>query len=438
LVNVVQDERRNSYYYSPDTVSRSSFVTVSHSDPASSVNVSYSENSTESTSRFRSVNSIWNLARKLGSRTTLSLSENYSSSRPGFGDPNDELLSYFKLQHTTPAFKFGLNVDKRSDLDADENLSDNGVYFLDKLPELTVEAQPELLKRAGAASYLQRASLSVARWSENSSQFESQRFFLDIASPTKRLKLGPESSLDWGMGFRQSYYASDMAQYSISGTMNYTFPAERWKLRLSERFQRVRGFTPYRNDFLGKQNVATFGADVANAESYSVNVGTGYDFRNDRAPWQTLAVRLKAKPNQKLSYTLSGGYNLNDSFFQQTLLRAKYIGGNNLAEIGLRYDTDRGRIDTLRARLDLEPAEKWRVQSFLEYDGFERRFNVVQLRLTRDLHCWEASFTFSDERSYRSRTEFGLEIRIKAFPFSSRFGQSGGGSQLDTSIGDGF
>jgi len=104
-------------------------------------------------------------------------------------------------------------------------------------------------------------------------------------------------------------------------------------------------------------------------------------------------------------------------------------------DLGVTYDLNSGNLDLGRSRIDLHLGKLWRIEGITSYDGTTKSFDYRAIRITRDLHCCEASITYVDEAGYQSERGISFNIRIKALPFIDRFGYGQYGQQVDTSMG---
>ncbi|MEX2294694.1 MAG: putative LPS assembly protein LptD [Gemmatimonadota bacterium] len=70
------------------------------------------------------------------------------------------------------------------------------------------------------------------------------------------------------------------------------------------------------------------------------------------------------------------------------------------------------RFQTLSAQISFAPSENWTVDWRTSYDVEERRFNDHVVRLTRDLHEWEANFSF--RQTITGNWSFQFEVALRA------------------------
>ena len=66
------------------------------------------------------------------------------------------------------------------------------------------------------------------------------------------------------------------------------------------------------------------------------------------------------------------------------------------------------------------------------YDGYGKSFDFSQIRITRDLHCFNLYATYDGQRQ-----ELRFDLAIKAFPFAdTRFGRNQFSEGFDPFVGD--
>jgi hypothetical protein len=90
-----------------------------------------------------------------------------------------------------------------------------------------------------------------------------------------------------------------------------------------------------------------------------------------------------------------------DANFQYTLQRPREVPG-----------VISQRFQTLSAQLSSAPTENWTVDWRTSYDVEDRRFNDHIVRLTRDLHEWEANFSF--RQTVSGNWSFQFEVALRA------------------------
>ncbi len=135
--------------------------------------------------------------------------------------------------------------------------------------------------------------------------------------------------------------------------------------------------------------------------------------------------------------SLSTGYDLNRSQWRSLISRFRVSAADWLSlDVGSRYNLREGNLDTLRSRFGLRIGRKWQVDGLVSWNGLTDKFDYRSFRVTRDLHCWEASVIFTDELGFRKDKGIMFELRLKAFPGPDRFGIGQFGQAVDTSLGE--
>ena len=92
--------------------------------------------------------------------------------------------------------------------------------------------------------------------------------------------------------------------------------------------------------------------------------------------------------------------------------------------LGSNYDVEGSKLTGVDAELDWRPGSKWRLQAVSSFSGYRHEFEALNVRLTRDLHCWLATLTYN-----RDLGEIQLNLGIKAFPFEESLWSLGGSGQ---------
>jgi lipopolysaccharide assembly outer membrane protein LptD (OstA) len=69
------------------------------------------------------------------------------------------------------------------------------------------------------------------------------------------------------------------------------------------------------------------------------------------------------------------------------------------------------RTSNISASLKFNLTDNWRIEAGTSYDILNKEVAAPQVRVYRDLHCWEMEFNWVPTGQYRN---FRLEIRLKA------------------------
>lgn len=237
---------------------------------------------------------------------------------------------------------------------------------------------------------------------------------------------------DWfvrGWDFRVGHFsAGDGAAYGSSGFGSVYAKSRRVSMSVGNVFQvKLRkGDTVIKNDNLA-----------------NLTLSTGYDFERKEKngdPWSPLGSTLTLSPGRGLSWSLTTTHDPNRSmgFVSSTsTISARLEGGWARPTMRGRdgetlgpfrgtwgiaathsYSHRRGYADepqTLRVDLRLAPTRGWDARASLNYDVTRGRAMNKSLSLVRDLHCWQAEFTW-----YQAANQWHYLFRafVRAYPQS--------------------
>ncbi|MBN1423171.1 LPS-assembly protein LptD [Candidatus Fermentibacteria bacterium] len=182
---------------------------------------------------------------------------------------------------------------------------------------------------------------------------------------------------------------------------------------------------------------------VRNDNLANLNFSTAYDFEAADAggdPWSLLASTLSLSPGGGFSWNLSATHDPNEAleFMSATsTISARVAGGWNrppaAGHDGEQIDSFRGTWDlsathsfshrrgmtnepqTLRVAATITPTRGWNVRATVNYDMLDHRAMNKSLSLTRDLHCWQADFSWYQAAS---QWHYLFKIFVKAYPQS--------------------
>lgn len=369
-----------------------------------------------------------------------------------------------------------LRYEARIDVDKEEYAADQFYFALDRNPELlmTTSSRKSNLHLLGHLPW--DLAVGIGRFREQPNANYLTRYDIRAEVPPYRLALGSHAGLTLGGRFEQFVYSDDTAQYiySLRGNLNFGrvrsgsdgAPASELTTGFSYFVQRPFGFTPLAIDALSSyqsldyrlqfQPVPAFRASVSTgidlhrsifrdviigtqikpSGGTSLAINTGYDL--ERGEWRDLLVRWgMASPKNLLrgdfipSFYSYGGYA--SSYYPQTAVEAPPPGGYRLT-VTTRFSPRSGKYARVRAFFDWRLHRHWRIEALVGWNGFTNRYDFTQVRLTRDLHCWQTSLSYNSQRR-----ELRIDFSLKAFPFLRQlFGRTDQGFLADTSVGGGI
>lgn len=438
-LNFTSNYQSNSYLYYPDTTTRNWQLALSNGNNRSTTDLTVRSDSTSGYGSYANTTASFRRMQQFNPNLTGMLSldmRSYDSSY--MASPEKELQSNFELRSRQKSYDLSLVASKWSSLSSGSELSTfhSGV---DKMPEITLDTDSY---RAGTKWLLgipSRVTLTAGGYQEFPSAVSSGRFLASWDTLARPLELGNAHELDFRAGISQAYYTSGTAQYVLrtSDVLTSRF-GDFFKTRMTYDYQRSEGFSPFLFDYTGETNAARFVADYQCQRKLRWSLSSGYNFNYDQDPWENITLRLASQPSPRFGFSVASAYNLNTPSNKWQSL----IGGVQInlpkkvaLDLGVTYDLNTGTLQLGRSRVDLHLGRLWRIEGITSWDGTTRNFDYRAIRITRDLHCCEASLTYVDEVGYRANRGITFNIRIKALPFLDRFGYGQYGQQVDTSMG---
>jgi hypothetical protein len=253
----------------------------------------------------------------------------------------------------------------------------------------------------------------------------------------KPIDISPSNELAISSGFSQAYYANDMMQYVLKfNSLLTTRYNDYLKSRLSWNYQQPYGYSPFKFDYTSKYNYTRAIFDFQDNSRLRWSLSSGYNINQTESPWQDLSLRASTHPSKNTAISLSTGYDFNLGQWKTLTNQVQFVLPKKITlDIGTRYNTDKGKVDLMRGRFDIYAGKKWRLEGITSWNGLTKSFDYKAFRITRDLHCWEASITFDNETGFRQDNMISLDFRIKALPRQDRFGIGQFGQMVDTSMG---
>lgn len=436
LASVSSDFRSNSYLYAPESKSLSNRLTLTRDRGTARTSLAVNQLIDNTFTRTSRLTGSLRHRQATDSRSYLDTSFDYT----GFdsqGINRARLSSQAVYSRDAGKFDWTVSAQKLTDLSDEAFVGVGGFGGVERLPEIALVSDTARLGRVLPFGIPARLKLSYGRYNELPVGTELDRTYASIETPVRRKKLSSTWSLAAGAGFRQFVYGDDTAQYTIdtSAELRKTL-GEKSTLAFTYRFQRPRGFTPFRFDYNGRYNVVNASLNLQETDRFRLSVLTGYNFEQSAFPWQDIVLRAAYQPTSSLLVYAATGYDVNNSKWRTLINQVRIRAGDEFKlDIGTRYDPTTSRFSSIRTLLDTPIGPKTRVQAVAGYNGFTRAFDYRSIMLTRDLHCWEASLMFVDQGGFYRDRGVMLNFRIKAFPLFTNFGTGAFGQSLDTSVG---
>ena len=429
------DFRSNSYLYAPQSKSLDSRISFTRDKPGALSSLLVSQSISSVFQRTTTLSANARHRQDFGPRTHLNTSFDYTGYGSSAGT-RARLVSQTLFTKTGEKLDWDISAQKITDL-SDEAFVGRGQFGgIERLPEVSIASDTTRLGHILPFNLPARMRFSYGRFVQVPLA-EKDRAFLDITSPSTHYELSNTWSATTGAGFKQFVYGDDTAQYSVDADAQLSKKlGETSTFALTYRYQRPKGFTPFRFDYVGRYNIINASLNLADNSKFKVSLVGGYNFEQSQFPWQDSVFRCTYQPtNSVLLYTATG-YDFNRSQWRQVINQLRIRSKDTFKlDIGTRYDPLSSKLATVRGLLDTRLGSKNHVQAIAGWNGFTNTFDYRGLSITRDLHCWEASLTFVDQGGFYTNKGIYFNIRIKAFPLLDNFGMGNFGQALDTSVG---
>ncbi len=435
VMDLTSNLRSNSYLYAPQSKSLDNRISFTRAVRDATTSLTYGQSVNNVFAR--TVNTSGNLRdrRQFGPRTYLNTSFDYTAYDAGAGT-RARLVSQSLFSKTGNKFDWDLSAQKLTDLSDEAFVGQGRFGGIERLPEVSIASDTTRLGHILPFSLPARMRLSYGKFTELPTT-ETDRALLDINSPSSHYALSHTWTALAGAGFKQFVYGDDTAQYSWDADAQVSKKlSDTSAFALTYRYQRPRGFTPFRFDYVGKYNILNASLDLKQGDRYKVSLLGGYNFEQPQFPWQDSVLRFSIQPTPSFLLYTATGYDFNRGQWRQVINQVRVRAGQDFKlDLGSRYDPLAGKLAVLRGSLDTPVGDKDRVQAIAGWNGLTNSFDYRSFKITRDLHCWEASIIFVDQGGFYNNRGVYFNVRIKAFPYLDNFGIGNFGQALDTSVG---
>lgn len=471
-LRVNSDFQNNSYQsVSSDSSSRNSTISLNHS--TQSVQTALTTNLTGSnsgTSKSAGTNYSFTQTRRIGQTGSLSLRLNGNNSDSTFGTGETaqstgrtEQLAEIRASGDAGSFRYELSANKqllskqRTSTGSTPSIGFSGT---ERLPELTLTADPQKLGRLGKA-FPARLTFGVGKFVEplitgtTATKLSVERYLFAADLPSKTLPLTPGGrlSLIYGGTFRQFLYPSeDAALYTLNNNSQLSLKlGERSTLNLNYGYLRPYGGMPvgFRLDQTGSNNNLSLNLNRETRKG-RLSLVTGYDIQRAQGevltggkknPWQNMAIQATLRPSAALQTRFTTAYDINSGKLIDLTNRSRWRYGDSFGlDLGLRYDPRTGRLAQATETLSSWVfSRRTRIGVGSSYNGFTKKFDYKNLALSHRYHDYEISISYLDQPfGFRTEKGFNIGIRLLAFPAPQSTTSGRFGTAIDTGMGEIF
>ncbi|MEO0128056.1 MAG: hypothetical protein ABIL44_09950, partial [candidate division WOR-3 bacterium] len=147
-----------------------------------------------------------------------------------------------------------------------------------------------------------------------------------------------------------------------------------------------------------------------------ISLNSGYNLLNDTISPVSYSINLPLNPFPKpitaFSTRLGGSYNLYTKEYTYTIDQGTSIQMENF-KININQSYTKGGKYQVSFVGEIKPTQNWTVSYSGRYDYGLKKFVDYSLALTRNLHCWEGVFSFSQ---FANDWRYDFKVRIKEIP----------------------
>ena len=349
----------------------------------------------------------------------LSVNVNYSSYATDEGVVADEKLEpRIDLTYRGSFYSLRLTENWYVDVDGRRYRGDDNYEYLERLPEMEIAFNPIDLRycnlnlTAGAARYHEAKYIPTYLRMRN---MTTNRYSVSAGlSRTDNLGLG--TTLRSGLGIDQFAYETGDQRYQLKESLN--METNLWGFfRNNTDWGRARvdGSTPFFFESVGSQyNYINDKITMYYQNKATWDISAGYNYQN--STYDDVITNLSVTPDERLTFRASTGWSIENQRYLDLVNSVTVIPFPKFVNTAsIVYDMNSGKLISANSLVDLEIGDtwenRWHFKMGHSYDFFMDRYMLRDFAVVKDLHCWEAVFSYND---YLKEYKFGMTL--KAFP----------------------
>ena len=295
---------------------------------------------------------------------------------------------------------YSLNVVQDMHINYNDAALPDKSSYVERLPEATLAFDP-------LDMYYFNLNMSLDYTRKHEAQYFSatdsvRNFTTGIYSlngvASRRDLLGFGTVLSTSLGLRQYAYDTGDQRYSVDETANLNTGL--WGFfRNSMNWARTKvdGNTPFFTETLGSER--EFINDTISLyymDKLSFDLYAGYNYQN--STYDDIKGNLRFAPDEKFNCAVSSGWSVENQDYLPLSASFTWVPLPNFTNTGsLQYDLNASKLIGASSLVDLEWGNTWEDHFHFKmshyYDLSSERYLLQQIAVTKDLHCWEASFS---------------------------------------------
>jgi hypothetical protein len=319
------------------------------------------------------------------------------------------------------------------DLDKDLITADNTYQYLEKQPEISVSPNPidlNLFTLKPTFGYGHYREVRYVSQLGGNRDFATERYQTSVdASRSIPLNFGTTANL--GAGVDQYIYTTNDQLYAyreslgLKTDLNGFFRNDiNYKKGMSD------GNSPFFFDRLGTDyHNITEQLSLYHLSKVNWTTSGGYNWQTEK--WFEVMTSLSLKPTDKLSWNLRTGWDIENQQYKDLVNSLRLYPKSYLSlEFSTTSDINLGSLKSGSVLYELilleEQANQLKLKVGQVYEVATQQFKVRDIMVTKDLHCWQMIFTYSDYRK-----EMSFAFSLKAMPDEPFGFSSGRGFYMD-------
>jgi LPS-assembly protein len=361
----------------------------------------------------------------------LSVNVNYSSYVTDEGyDADEKLEPQIDLTYKGSFYTAKLTQNWYVDMDERRYRGDDNYEYLERLPQLDISFNP-----VDMYYFTLNSNVGLARFHEAKyvSEFSRMRHITTNrysvgAGISRSDNLGLGTVLRSGLGVDQFAYELGDQRFQYRESLNMeTNLGGFFRNNADWGRARVAGNTPFFFESLGSQyNYIKDRITLYHQNIVTWTIDGGYNYMN--STYDDVMTGLSVTPNEKLRFSVNTGWSIENQRYRDLVTAVtvtpfpKFVNTASLV-----YDMNVGKLMSANSIMDLEIGDtwedRWHFKMGHSYDLFMDRYMLRDLAIVKDLHCWEAVFTYND---YLKEYRFGMSLKaFPEYPISYIAGQGG-------------
>jgi len=257
----------------------------------------------------------------LSSQLTL----DYGGNKTGGKATNQELRlnQTFTVKPGKLFSNFTISTAKRWDLDGSKFTGDP-FTGADKFPEIKFSLNPKLFQDSFWKSLLLLSAVNFT-FSAQKTQTSTRQVKSLVLGETElsqqiNIKFSKSLGLSLNHRFTQGIYGTGDAKYGVqpNATLRWDH-SKTFHSSFNYVYSREHGNNPIRGGALGGQNNLTYNLDAGRSPKWSLRLGTGFNYNNNK--FSPITFSYNQKPSRNFNLNLASGYDLENNKFQDLTVK---------------------------------------------------------------------------------------------------------------------